>query len=266
MIYEIDLGSKCNLHCNYCYHKGLSGSLSNITKYLPKESVRVHLLGGEPLLYWDIIETLPKQHEYSLTTNLTILDKKKESYLREHKFGIIGSIDGLERVHNRQRDNSYKMVIQNALRIKDYIKLIRMTVEPESIKYMLSGIISLYQLGFKRIRAVLNGYRTDYDWDAVEYGLGKVHIWELNRGIKVYEYPRSCKAGQTITCLGYDGKIYPCHRFVGTDITFINPSASGCYHLNYIESGDINKLSRHQERLREIKCKHMSLISLHQRP
>ena len=103
--YIVYLGSKCNLNCPYCHKEStdkepeLSGSFFNL---LEKDNIRIIFKGGEPLLYFDIIQKIVDKIPYgkfSIHTNGVLLNKYKD-YLKEHNFEIIFSYDGENTLRN----------------------------------------------------------------------------------------------------------------------------------------------------------------------
>ena len=153
----------CNLRCSYCIysegsnfgqrtHTHKSMSLSTAKKALDfyrknspdTEKVSIGFYGGEPLLKFDLIKDVVAYAEeifrgkeiiYSITTNATLLNDEVIDFLLNHKFKILISIDGPERVQNKNRrfrdgTGSYQKVMQNVSKMynKDPDRLGKVTL------------------------------------------------------------------------------------------------------------------------------------------
>lgn len=122
----------CNLNCGYCYTSGKYFDRSGTLPLMPietlkkamdfffqrtahKEEAYISFYGGEPLLGFQLIKeavqyTLGKKgktnYRFSMTTNGTLLNKEIISFLVDHDFSMLVSLDGPEYVNDRYR--SYK--------------------------------------------------------------------------------------------------------------------------------------------------------------
>lgn len=153
----------CNLRCSYCIysegsnfgqrtHTHKSMSLSTAKKALDfyrknssdTELISIGFYGGEPLLKFDLIKDVVayaedifsgKEITYSITTNATLLNDEVIDFLLEHKFKVLISIDGPEKVQNKNRrfrdgTGSYRKVMQNVSKMynKDPDRLGKVTL------------------------------------------------------------------------------------------------------------------------------------------
>ena len=110
-LFVIHIGHKCNINCEYCYAKKDSKNINSetiekIATFLSRVNapIWIQLMGGEPLLYLDIIKELIAQinvsrpnfkTNYELQTNGLLLNYAKViTFVKENdiKFGI--SYDG----------------------------------------------------------------------------------------------------------------------------------------------------------------------------
>ena len=105
------LGSACNMKCNYCgqhemprvkktiSQKTLDFIQSRIDSRPEEDKYCIHFFGGEPLLYWNIIEqvvnTFGSKLIYILTTNGKLLSEEKVEFFNKWNFHINFSNDGL---------------------------------------------------------------------------------------------------------------------------------------------------------------------------
>ncbi len=142
----------CNLRCRYCNfsssnNKDRSHENVNMTYEVGKHAIDFFLehscdsnnidigfYGGEPLLNWDLIESLinyieslkiNKTINYSLTTNLICLTDYIIEYFVKYNIDILISIDGPKDINDLQRfmvngNGSYDKVIANINKIKEY--------------------------------------------------------------------------------------------------------------------------------------------------
>lgn len=180
------LTNDCNLACSYCFE-------SNKGKdYMPKEMAldilkatynvvdpmagifTLNMFGGEPLMNW---ETFRAVCDYVLennlkiritaTTNLTLLTDEMIDYIDELSIPILVSVDGIKEVHDKHRCNSFDKVIENMKKLIDrdlgYLIEARMTVAPDTAKYMYESVKMLVDLG---INNIANVPASDLDWDA----------------------------------------------------------------------------------------------------
>lgn len=180
------LTNDCNLACSYCFE-------SNKGKdYMPKEMAldilkatynvvdpmagifTLNMFGGEPLMNWDTFKVVCDyvlennlKIRITATTNLTLLTDEMIDYIDELSIPILVSVDGIKEVHDKHRCNSFDKVIENMKKLIDrdlgYLIEARMTVAPDTAKYMYESVKMLVDLG---INNIANVPASDLDWDA----------------------------------------------------------------------------------------------------
>lgn len=180
------LTNDCNLACSYCFE-------SNKGKdYMPKEMAldilkatynvvdpmagifTLNMFGGEPLMNWDTFKAVCDyvlennlKIRITATTNLTLLTNEMIDYIDELSIPILVSVDGIKEVHDKHRCNSFDKVIENMKKLIDrdlgYLIEARMTVAPDTAKYMYESVKMLVDLG---INNIANVPASDLDWDA----------------------------------------------------------------------------------------------------
>ena len=180
------LTNDCNLACSYCFE-------SNKGKdYMPKEMAldilkatynvvdpmagifTLNMFGGEPLMNWDTFKAVCDyvlennlKIRITATTNLTLLTDEMIDYIDELSIPILVSVDGIKEVHDKHRCNSFDKVIENMKKLIDrdlgYLIEARMTVAPDTAKYMYESVKMLVNLG---INNIANVPASDLDWDA----------------------------------------------------------------------------------------------------
>ena len=180
------LTNDCNLACSYCFE-------SNKGKdYMPKEMAldilkatynpvdpmagifTLNMFGGEPLMNWDTFKAVCDyvlennlKIRITATTNLTLLTDEMIDYIDELSIPVLVSVDGIKEVHDKHRCNSFDKVIENMKKLIDrdlgYLIEARMTVTPDTAKYMYESVKMLVDLG---INNIANVPASDLEWDA----------------------------------------------------------------------------------------------------
>jgi uncharacterized protein len=134
----IHVTDACNLRCDYCYvHKGkrhLSKEACNVIvdalksdaeTYEVKE-VELKFAGGEPLIDVGIISYLIEQAKFvliplgvkvrlSIITNGTLVTREKARFLKENKFSVMVSLDGLGGFNNARKYANGRASVQRVL-------------------------------------------------------------------------------------------------------------------------------------------------------
>ena len=255
----MNVTNTCNRHCKYCYAHTKSGMMGISTaelildkcykNHLEKGSDKkfnVSFYGGEPLLNWDCIKhSLEYSKEkcydisFGVTTNLTILTDEMIKYFKEYNVHLLISIDGRKETHDRNRDNSFDIVLENVKRLfenglENQIEA-RPTVMPYKCNELVKDIEYLIDLGFKTISPVIvrDTLWKEEDYDNLMEGL--VLIWDLyfalwndNKPVKIKlcddyidkdlilgnkKQQEVCNAGDCKGCsIGVYGEIMPCHQ------------------------------------------------------
>jgi uncharacterized protein len=256
----INVTDKCNLSCKYCFEHDKNASMmpSQVAKDIldisykdiPKDkgTFTVNIFGGEPLLNWDCIRDLidyanEKQYnvKFGITTNLTMLTNEMIRYFDDNEVMLLVSIDGLKKVHDKNRCNTFDIVRNNITTLIDnglslFIEA-RMTILPEDIDYAYDGVISLINMGIDNICPMMV---TDVEWDKehlqklnkyyyalLEYYVKKMNDPDCKRNISIkntddvlvnimspdIDDPIMCPIYGTGWCaFDTNGDVYPCHQ------------------------------------------------------
>lgn len=180
------LTNDCNLACSYCFesNKGkdyMSKEMAlDILKatYNPVDPMAgiftLNMFGGEPLMNWDTFKAVCDyvlennlKIRITATTNLTLLTDEMIDYIDELSIPVLVSVDGIKEVHDKHRCNSFDKVIENMKKLIDrdlgYLIEARMTVTPDTAKYMYESVKMLVDLG---INNIANVPASDLEWDA----------------------------------------------------------------------------------------------------
>ncbi len=118
---------RCNETCVYCHasRADMDATHTDLTKELAEKTVdqilrttnpnvTIEFQGGEPLVNFPVVKHLVeyaleknkaanKRLEFTMVSNLSLMDEEKLKFLLEHKVQICTSIDGPEHLHDKQR-------------------------------------------------------------------------------------------------------------------------------------------------------------------
>ncbi|MBI2392099.1 MAG: His-Xaa-Ser system radical SAM maturase HxsB [Deltaproteobacteria bacterium] len=118
---------RCNETCVYCHasRAGMDAVQTDLTKELAEKTVdqilkttnpnvTIEFQGGEPLVNFEVVKhtieyaleankKVGKQLEFTMVSNLSLMDEDKLAYLVGKKVQICTSIDGPEHLHDKQR-------------------------------------------------------------------------------------------------------------------------------------------------------------------
>lgn len=118
---------RCNETCVYCHasRADMDATHTDMTKETAEKSVdlvlkstspgvTIEFQGGEPLVNFEVVKhiieyaleknkTVGKQLEFTMVTNLALMDEEKLHYLVEKRVQLCTSIDGPEHLHDKQR-------------------------------------------------------------------------------------------------------------------------------------------------------------------
>lgn len=127
----LQVTQNCNFRCSYCpyttseFYTNRTHSSKRMSEEvaikaidfladhsLKRDSVTIGFYGGEPLLEFDLLRKLVeyaddlflgKRVNYTITTNGSLLTDEIISFLEEHNFELLISIDGTKKAHDRNR-------------------------------------------------------------------------------------------------------------------------------------------------------------------
>ena len=118
---------RCNETCVYCHasRADMDAVNTDMTKELAEKTVdqilrstnprvTIEFQGGEPLVNFPVVkhiieyaleknQTVNKQLEFTMVSNLSLMDEDKLAFLLQHKVQMCTSIDGPEHLHDKQR-------------------------------------------------------------------------------------------------------------------------------------------------------------------
>ncbi len=126
-LHIVEITKRCNHRCLYCHASAKCSSSTEldlkeedakkIAEFIfktPNKSITIEFQGGEPLLNFRAIKAIvehskalnkskKKSLKFALVSNLSLLDKKKLSYIIKNNIGLCTSLDGPKKVHDKNR-------------------------------------------------------------------------------------------------------------------------------------------------------------------
>jgi len=267
--YALDISGNCNLNCKYCAENETQPSgrksmtletLHSIWSFIhpdgkPRKGISLHFGSGEPLLSFLLLQELDRlikeKYEDSgikkpvvyITTNGTLLTKKRMDWLADTGWHIKISFDGPRNIQDKWR--VFKNGTGTYYAIVDNINTLAMAI-PE--RFSVTSVLSrgtkpmevfdfISSLGVKQIELVPIVHNNDEmllnssDIDAFESFLKTYTnriiesskkqprlIRFINRVRRVMGYDNNyvqCGAGRNFMGIDAHGEIFPCFRFIG---------------------------------------------------
>jgi uncharacterized protein len=260
------LNHRCNLRCRYCYTgRKFDRAMPLDVAYRAVEfgldqsrtgHLTLSFFGGEPLMEIEAMEAIVPYAEkraqersatliFSISTNGTLLDKRRLTLLRDHKFHIQVSIDGVPAAQNLARPfadgrPSHAEVFANLQRLvsEDLLEQVVAIIDPATVPWLCESYQQLAAAGAREIHfspnylgdwtdeacarfesalrdmgeAYLDGYRQGQSL-RLDPLYGKI-VSHLIRGTS---RPRRCGFGADEMAVAPSGRIYPCDRMVRED-------------------------------------------------
>ena len=219
--------------------------IKNRSNTYSDDNISIVLHGGEPMLNFEVLRYIvenvkiwDKNVSISMTTNGTLISEDNIEFILDNINDLSISIDGTAKTHNANRKyrngkGSFIDTIKNIDRILDKKKdtIARMTVTPETVKYLYDNVKFLYNTGFKLISPIINQYDTNWNEDAMavlEEQLLQLSNFcssqaeELHIGMleKMKNRKKSQCCPEMTLNIDAKGDIYPCVYVVG-DIRFL---------------------------------------------
>jgi His-Xaa-Ser system radical SAM maturase HxsB len=173
---------RCNETCVYCHASRANMdavqtdmSVETATKAVDlalqttSPFLTIEFQGGEPLVNFPVMKhiieyaternkSLGKSLEFTLVTNLALMDEEKLAYLLDHRVQICTSIDGPEHLHDKQR----KLVASSAFKAAVYwIKRINKAYEERGLDtslYHVEALLTTTREALSRGREIVDVY------------------------------------------------------------------------------------------------------------
>lgn len=184
----LNVTHRCNLACKYCFVRNhypeqlprmtLETAMGALRMLEPNQGIKLSFFGGEPLLEWDTIVALTEatkacRHHapqsrnrrrtplnLHITTNGTLLSKKRVAYIHENQFSLIVSLDGPQDLHDhyrptREGKGSFASIMRGLELIKTHPPLARRTTLRAT--FTAENVELLRRVAFLNV-LVRNGY------------------------------------------------------------------------------------------------------------
>lgn len=188
----LNLTDNCNLACRYCFvvqqpHYMTLDIAKDGVKWLIKnlewnkahnlvndnKKIEITYFGGEPTLMWDEIivpltrwgmENYPKQINFGITTNGTLLNEERVKFLAAYDIIPLLSIDGAPETQNYNRPcrnsnlSSADLQYKNIPYILKYFPntTFRSTIDQHTVSHTFENYIFAQYMGFKNIYMMPN--------------------------------------------------------------------------------------------------------------
>ena len=224
----------------------------------PSDKLNICFFGGEPLLNFELIKEVvdyvrqiekmtDKKFTFCMTTNATLINQEIRTFIKKNRISITVSIDGTKDMNDANRfyankHGIYDDIKKNTSNLNTYM-LARATMSPPNLDVLKSVKHLVEEFDFKRVAwAEADNLLSEEDYKLVEkstlmlidnlellikegkYELVKKYHSFINMlqkfnsdGIR----SKGCGAGSNLMAVDIDGKIYPCHRFVGIESAII---------------------------------------------
>lgn len=173
---------RCNETCVYCHasradmtatHTDMTVEIADRTIEqifaTTNPNVTIEFQGGEPLVAFPIVkhviekarqknESVGKKLEFTMVSNLSLMDEEKLAYLVENKVQICTSIDGPEHLHDKQRKlpglSAHKKATYWIKRIND--EYARMGLDPTL--YHVEALLTTTREALPRWKEIVDTY------------------------------------------------------------------------------------------------------------
>lgn len=258
-----------------------------------KKELALAFIGGEPLISYKLIteiidycnmlkDKLGLEFSYTMTTNGILLNKEIEKFLIDNKIRTQISIDGtkekndINRILSNKR-GAYDKVIEKtkSMRAKGILTA-RATLTNDNIDY-IEVFEHLNGLGFRAIpialaqnmiddevfEEALNSYR-EYIGYFEKLLINKEYILaskmtDIIKALEKIEFSSHREKGggavRSMYAVDIDGKLYPCHRFVGEEGFCLGDIYKGVDRKEFLEKLDLN----HRPKCKDCWAKNLCL-------
>ena len=171
---------RCDHKCVYCQassrglnEQGCDLDIESAKKIVdvifksPSKSLAIEFQGGEPLLNWPVVKfiveysreknkTEKKNLELRLVSNFSLMDKEKLDFLAKNHVTLCTSLDGPEKLHNKNRiwlqGNSYQQTVKWLEKAR---KIYKTKLEN---KFRPGAVVTVSRFSLKYPKEIVNEY------------------------------------------------------------------------------------------------------------
>lgn len=173
---------RCNETCVYCHAS--RADMDQVSTDMSKETaekcvdiilrstsprITIEFQGGEPLVNFEVVKhtieyalernrAFGKELEFTMVSNLALMDEEKLDYLSRQKVQICTSIDGPEKLHNKQRvlsgGNAYQKARDWLKRINE--KYIELGLDP--VLYHVEALLTTTRAALDMPKEIVDTY------------------------------------------------------------------------------------------------------------
>ena len=189
--------NECNLRCDYCYaektppvmdKKTVDSAIDFIMYEEPKRIKRnglsIQFFGGEPTIQWDMLvyiveqirkigqETNQKNIRFGMTTNGTLLNEDRISWMKKNKIMPLLSVDGRKETHNKHRVYANGKGSWDDIPFDTFLKYfpnpeIRPTILPDTVGDWIEDLKWFHSKGCYTVATEV-AYEADWDDEAMQ--------------------------------------------------------------------------------------------------
>lgn len=185
---------RCDHKCIYCQAgsqplsaKDLDMDIPTAQKVVdrifesPNQNITIELQGGEPLVNWDtvkfIVEYANKKNKFvkkrliiTFVSNFTFMTTGRLEFLIKNNIGFCTSLDGPEKLHNKNRvtlrNNSYRNTIK-------WLKIIKKEIKKnKNYKYRVNALTTITKYSLSYPKEIIDEF--------VNLGLEGIHLRAVN--------------------------------------------------------------------------------------
>ena len=274
-------GHNCNLNCSYCFYndevkwreKNCNNMMSNdtaesiITKVYDhcKGESTVHFMfqGGEPMLAGTdffifftklALDRAKKRNvDFCIQTNGTLIDDTWCKIFKKYNYSIGVSLDGEKSIHNKQRCNSFDLVINGIELLKKYnIKFTVLTVVTAlTDAHKLFELYDKYDIFNVQTIIRLNSLSNEIDENSIsprEIASFKKRVFNLWLRKYINEIEFSVREIENLFMIYFDGECEQCGLLGNCTPQLVVEADGTCYPCDFycldeFNCGNINDIS-----------------------
>lgn len=247
----LTIAESCNLDCIYCYEDfkcKKTMDFETAIRIIDRElaslpegiTLDVSYMGGEPFINFKLMKQIYEYYEalgvlnikYTCSSNGTLVHGEIKEWIRKHfpKFSYNLSLDGIKKVQDHNRSNSFDLIDLNFyLELYQDKGFVKMTLHPDTISYLAESIRFIHSLNLHPVAncaygvdwtdsKILNIYKEQL-LDLIQFYLDNPDIKPcslLDENIKILAYDTNYKPWcgiEKMTVFNTVGKGFPCHFF-----------------------------------------------------